>query len=146
MNRRPGREGAENTEGIGSVTLKDARRSSNRYFIFSISSLPSDDCTLNRKQRLARITTSRTSTNATLCVLGEVVASPTVTNVSFCGTLLRPTNQRSRPVAPRAITRKGVQFDLDGITGKYYLERSTMIRRAYAVPIPTFPQRSCCAF
>ena len=45
---------------------------------------------VEQKNRLTRITTFRTSTNATLSALGEVVASPTVTNIS-CDGLLRPT-------------------------------------------------------
>ena len=60
---------------------------------------------VEQKNHLARITTSRTSTNATLSALGEVVASPAVTNISWDG-LLRPTNRWSRAIAPRAIMRK----------------------------------------
>ena len=108
-------------------------------FLFSIPSSPSHDCTLHRKKHLPRIPTSCTSTNAISCVLGEAVASPTFTGVSFSDTLFGPTDQRSRTIPPRATMRAASSLVLTDLTVNPTWREAPRSGGPDAVSVTTFP-------
>ena len=112
-------------------------------FRFSAPSSRSHDCTLSRERRLPRIATFRTSRNAISCVPKEVVANPTVTNITFSDTSLGPTGQWSHRIAPRIVTRKASSWISAELRDNPTWREASRFRGSYAVPIPTFPRRSC---
>jgi hypothetical protein len=142
-NRLLRREGVGNTEETGLVTLKGARRTSNRYFLplNSVSAF-SQSRALNRKRRLPRITTSRTSTNGILSALKKIVASPMVTNISFSDMLHGHIDQQSRLIAPviqRTIMQRGSGWISTELQEDPIWRETPRSGGPCSVPIPTFP-------
>ena len=143
MNRWSSGEGVENTEGTGCVTLKDARRTSNRYVPLLDSVVALSRSYFKQKKALTtHYNVSHLHKRDFVCTHGGCDKS-----YGYNHLLQLHITQAHRPAESSDPSEddneKGVQLDIDGITGKSYLERSAKIRSPYAVPIPTSPQRLC---
>ena len=139
MNRWSRREGVENTEGIGSVTLKDARRTSSRYVPLLDSVVALSRSYLKQKRALTtHYNVSHLHKRDFVCTQGGCDKS-----YGYKHLLQRHVAQAHKSAESSDPSEddnvKGVQLDIDGITGKSYLERSAKIRRALRCPYPHFP-------
>lgn len=129
------------TGETGSVTLKDVRRTLNRY------SLPQNTmftCSSRVEQKKA-LTTHYS--------ISHLHKRDFTCHHEGCGKaygykhlLQRHVAQAHRPPEssdcssdPEEGKAKGAQMDIDGITGRSYLERNSKIRRALRCPYPNFP-------
>lgn len=141
-NRRRRRGGVEFMEGIGFVTLKGARRTSNRYFLLPGIVLTDSLSQIKQKKALtAHYKVSHLHKRDFICPREGCGKS-----YGYKHLLQRHLVQAHRAAEssdcssdPEEHNLKGVQMDIGRITGRSYLERNSKIKRALHCPHPNLP-------